>query len=677
MVNARNIRADRWRLFLRIAAISTALVLFANLSMPGVANAAREGDAAVDHALFERSPPGFSWDTVDHVRKRVTLLPQFISAIPQLISRQAHLLGPKAAALRLLLVVTIILGLLARRQVALRIGERLAPLAAGRSGNSSSLFLSASQIIGAIAVPLALWALYMLVAALTNLYNPAFVVSGMLLLAWTEYALVTAVARELVLRPLLDIPPEHRRYLFRIAWLLAIYGIFVNVLLKSMANLGARPDAVALYRWVFEFSLIVFLAVALLRRRAIMSLFPDLPNRMYRGFVRGLDRGFPLVFALTLITALLQWAGYRRLAVFVWIRTWALAGLFVVAVILHQAMRSALHRLILRGEVGSDEARTFHTSARRLLDYVGSIIVLMLALDLTGLHAPIVRALSVRVASLGNQPLTPLVLIEAAAIVAGFIFVAQLLRDYLGYQVYPALNVDPGVANAIDTFIIYALATIGGLAALEAVGLGVGTITLFAGAFGIGLGFGLQSLANNLASGMTIIFSRALRRGDIVTVGETIGVVQEVGIRATRMRTRDDVDYLIPNAEFITGKIINWTRSNPHARLHVPLGVSYGANPVRVRQILEQVASLVQTVERSPAPEVWFVGFGDSSLNFELLVWMNIRRYSQNKVASDLYFAIFEAFKEAGIEIPFPQRDLHIRSAEGLGTLSSRNDDSR
>lgn len=413
-----------------------------------------------------------------------------------------------------------------------------------------------------------------------------------------------------------------------------------------------------------------------LRCRAIMAVFPELPNRIYRGFVRGLDRGYPLVFALTLSTALLQWAGYRRLAVFVWIRTWVVAGLFVAAVLLHQVLRSALRNAILGDNDGFEEARTFYASARRLLDYAGSIIVVFLALNLTGLREPLVRALSVQIATLGKQPLTPLVLIEAAAIVAGFVLVAQLLRDYLGHQVYPALNVDPGVARAIDTFIIYALGTIGGLAALEAVGLGIGTLMLFAGAFGIGMGFGLQSLANNLASGMTMIFTRALRRGDIVAVGDTIGVVQDVGIRATRMKTRDDVEYLIPNADFVSGKIINWTRSNPHARLHVPLGVSYGADPVRVGQILKQVASSTPTVEKYPAPEVWFVGFGDSSLNFELLVWMNIRMYSRRKIASDLYFAIFEALKEAGIEIPFPQRDLHIRSAEGLGALAPGKDDS-
>jgi small-conductance mechanosensitive channel len=619
----------------------------------------------------ERSPLGFSWDTLDHVRHRIAHIPQFIAEIPLLAKRQIRLLGPEDAALRLLLAITIILGLLARRRLIRTIHRRLAPLTAGDSGKASLAISSAIQVAAAVAVPLFLWMLYLFVGSLTNFYNPAFVVFGMLLFAWTEYEVVTSVASELFLRPLLNIPANRRRYLYRIVLLLAVYGIFINVLLKSAGKLGALPDTVALCRWVFEFSLIVLLALAFLHRSAIMAIFPKLPNNIYSAFVRGLDRGYPLVYALTLLTALLQWAGYRRLAVFVWIRTWAVAGLFVSAVLIHQVLRSALRRAILSDNDSSAEARTFYASARRLLDYAGSIIVLLLALSLTGLRAPLVSVLSVQVATLGKQPLTPLVLIEAAAIVAGFIVVAQVLRDYLGHQVYPALNVDPGVARAIDTFIIYALGTIGALAALEAVGLGVGTLTLFAGAFGIGLGFGLQSLANNLASGMTLIFTRSLRRGDIVTVGDTMGVIEDVGIRATRMKTRDDVEYLIPNADFVSGKIINWTRSTPHARLHVPFGVSYGADPLQVRQIVEHVASQIQTVEKSLAPEVWFAGFGDSSLNFELLVWINIRIYSREKVASDLYFALFEAFKEAGIEIPFPQRDIHIRSA-GPETLARR-----
>jgi small-conductance mechanosensitive channel len=666
-------RGGRAAARLAVFAAGSAALLIAAVPIAAHASPHRR---RVTPGLFERSPLGFSWQTIGEVRGRMGRLPQFFADVPQLIAHQWHLLGIEGGLLRLLLIIMIVAGLIARRRMSAWIELRLAPLAAQMPSQSKPWASGAIRVAAVSALPAALWLLYLFVAQLTELQNPAFVVFGKVLLAWAEYAVAISSVRELFVRPLLNIPPEHGRYLFRLARWLLVYGIFVNALLDSMRLLGAPLDAIALYRWIFEFSLIALLAVALARRRAVMSVFPDLPNRMYRGFVRGLDRIYPLAFALTLMTALLQWGGYRRLATFVWIRTWALAGLFVLAMLLHHALRTVLRGLIV-GEGGSREALTFYRSTRRLLDYVGAIVIILIALRLTGLTEPLTRMLNSRISTVGGQPLTPLVLIEAAAIVAGFVLAAQLLRDYLQYQVYPALNVDPGVAHAIDTFILYSLAVIGALAALEAVGLGIGTITLFAGAFGIGLGFGLQSIANNLASGMTIIFSRSLRHGDIVTVGDTVGVVEEVGIRATRMRTRDDVEYLIPNSEFVSGKIINWTRSNPHARLHVPLGVSYGADPVRVREILVRVAESAETVVKYPAPEVWFVGFGDSSLNFELLVWMNIRTYSRSRVASDLYFAIFEAFKEAGIEIPFPQRDLHIRSAEGLGALTARKDESR
>jgi small-conductance mechanosensitive channel len=663
------------RVAARMAALAAAASALAIAAAPIAAYASKRRGRP-PHSLFERSPLEFSWQTVAEVRGRIASVPQALADVPQFFARQSHALGVEGSLLRALLVVAIIAGVIVRRRVSVWIDSRLQPMAARVPGKGAPWASGALGIVASAALPAALWMLYLLVAALTELANPAFVAFGMVLLAWAEYTAAVSAARELFVRPLLEIPQQHGRYLFRLARWLLVYGIFVSVLLDSMRRLGVPRDAVALYRWIFEFSLIAFLAIAFARRRAVMSVFPDLPSRMYRGFVRGLDRIYPLAFVLTLMTALLQWAGYRRLAFFVWIRTWALAGLFVLAMLLHHAVRSVLRALIVGGETGSPEAVTFYRSTRRLLDYVGAIIVILIALNLTGLVEPLTQLLEIRVASVGGRPLTPLVLIEAAAIVAGFVLAAQLLRDYLEYQVYPALNVDAGVAHAIDTFIVYSLAMIGALAALEAVGLGIGTITLFAGAFGIGLGFGLQSIAANIASGMTIIFSRSLRRGDIVTVGDTVGVVEEVGIRATRMRTRDDVEYLIPNSEFVSGKIINWTRSNPHTRLHVPLGVSYGSDPTRVREILVRVAASAETVVKYPAPEVWFVGFGDSSLNFELLVWMNIRTYSRSKVASDLYFAIFEAFKEAGIEIPFPQRDLHIRSAEGLGSLAPRKDES-
>ncbi|HKN75992.1 MAG TPA: mechanosensitive ion channel domain-containing protein, partial [Candidatus Acidoferrum sp.] len=114
---------------------------------------------------------------------------------------------------------------------------------------------------------------------------------------------------------------------------------------------------------------------------------------------------------------------------------------------------------------------------------------------------------------------------------------------------------------SINTFIVYVIVAIGVLASVEAVGLGLGTITLFAGAFGIGLGMGLQTMANNLTGGLTLIFTRSLRKGDVVTTGDTMGIIQEVGIRATRMKTPDAIEYLVPNSEFVDGKLVNWTRS--------------------------------------------------------------------------------------------------------------------
>jgi potassium efflux system protein len=266
--------------------------------------------------------------------------------------------------------------------------------------------------------------------------------------------------------------------------------------------------------------------------------------------------------------------------------------------------------------------------------------------------------------TLGNQNVSIVVLLRATVIVLLFWLAATLIRDYCEFRIYPQLNIDPGVANAINTFTVYSIVAIGVLASVEAVGLGMGTVTLFAGALGIGLGMGLQSMANNLTSGLTLIFTRALRKGDVVTTGDTLGIIQEVGIRATRMKTPDAIEYLVPNSEFVDGKLVNWTRSDPYTRVHVPIGVSYEAAPEVVRRIMQEVAASTPNVQPAPPPEVRFANLGDSSLNFELLLWINVKEVQPERVRSDLYFGLFRALKEAGIEIPFPQRDIHIRSSE-------------
>jgi len=135
-----------------------------------------------------------------------------------------------------------------------------------------------------------------------------------------------------------------------------------------------------------------------------------------------------------------------------------------------------------------------------------------------------------------------------------------------------------------------------------------------------------------------------------------------VGLRATKVRTRDNIEYLIPNAELTATTIVNYSLSDPLIRIHVPVGVSYSSNPHEVEAILLKAAAENGKTDKRKKPEVWFAEYGDSSLNFDLLVWIDVRKVTENRVRSELYFTIFEALAEAGIEIPFPQRDLHIRS---------------
>ena len=185
---------------------------------------------------------------------------------------------------------------------------------------------------------------------------------------------------------------------------------------------------------------------------------------------------------------------------------------------------------------------------------------------------------------------------------------------------------------------------------------------VFAGALGIGIGLGMQSTAANLIAGFSIIFGRRLRKGDLLQVGDTVGYVREIGLRATKVRTLDNIEYLIPNAELTTNTIVNYTLSDALIRVHIPVGVSYSADPKQVEKLLLDVAKNNPDVIQGNPPQVWFTEFGDSSLNFELLVWTDVRSVGALKLRSDLYYAIFAALAEAGIEIPFPQRDLHIRS---------------
>jgi potassium efflux system protein len=207
----------------------------------------------------------------------------------------------------------------------------------------------------------------------------------------------------------------------------------------------------------------------------------------------------------------------------------------------------------------------------------------------------------------------------------------------------------------------YALATLGFLLVLQSWGVDVRSLAILASVLGVGLGFGLQNLANNFVSGLVMNVGRPIQIGDFVDVGAFSGTVQRIGGRNTEILTTDEVTILIPNSRFLEQEVVNWSHGDPRSRIHVPVPVAYHSDVRVVRRLLLAAAEEHPGVLRDPRPGVWLRGFGSSALEFELLVWTCDRR-RQNDLISELNFAIFAALRAHGIEIPFSQHDLHLRS---------------
>jgi len=251
----------------------------------------------------------------------------------------------------------------------------------------------------------------------------------------------------------------------------------------------------------------------------------------------------------------------------------------------------------------------------------------------------------------------------ALLIVFVTVIAARNIPGLLEITVLQRLPLDPGVRYAVSAICRYALSIVGVAFAFGAIGIGWSRVQWLAAAITVGLGFGLQEIFANFVSGLIILFERPMRIGDTVTVGDITGIVTRIRIRATTIRDWDRKELVVPNKEFITGQLINWTLSDTILRVVVPVGIAYGSDTALAERLLYQVAAEHPYVLEDPKSMVIFTQFGASSLDFELRVYIpSMEHYL--KVWHDLHLAIDHAFREAGIEIAFPQRDVHIRSVE-------------
>ena len=252
-------------------------------------------------------------------------------------------------------------------------------------------------------------------------------------------------------------------------------------------------------------------------------------------------------------------------------------------------------------------------------------------------------------------------LIEGALILAIILLFSRTLSRLLQQRIAKKAYLDPGLRYTLGRLAQYLIIALGVLLALKiAFNLDLTSIAVIFTALSVGIGFGLQYLAADIASGFILLFERPVRVGDRITIGDDEGDVQSINLRTTVVTTNDRISIIVPNSRLVSQRLINWSYGDPRARIAIPVGVAYDTNVELVTKTLLEAAEDVDNVLKDPAPKVQFLKFGDWSLDFRLLVWTNRPRL-HTQIRSDINYRIEKLFREAGIEIPFPQTELRLR----------------
>jgi small-conductance mechanosensitive channel len=242
------------------------------------------------------------------------------------------------------------------------------------------------------------------------------------------------------------------------------------------------------------------------------------------------------------------------------------------------------------------------------------------------------------------------------------LFLAKKIRFWLANRILVRSNLDPGVRESVGAIARYLVIVIGFFVILQTAGIDLTALSILAGAVGIGVGFGLQNIANNFISGLIILFERPIKAGDRIEVGEVEGEVISIGARATTVVTNDNISVIVPNSSFISQDVVNWSYTDRKVRFKIGVSVAYGSDPRLVERLLLEVARENRDVLEEPEPGVRFLEFGDNGLQFELRAWSSSLLHRKGKLTSDLNFGIHEKFAAHGLEFPFPQRDIHVRT---------------
>ncbi len=268
--------------------------------------------------------------------------------------------------------------------------------------------------------------------------------------------------------------------------------------------------------------------------------------------------------------------------------------------------------------------------------------------------------LSFPLLTLAGGAVTPASIGVGGAVFASALFIASMTTRSLR-KLLAARGFSTGSQFAVAKIVRYILIALGSMIAAESMGVKLDALLAASTVLAVGIGFGMQNITQNFISGLILLIEQPVRKGDFIKAGDTVGVIEDIGLRATRIVTRDEVALIVPNSRLITEAVVNHSQPTLKVRIKITVGVAYGSDVPKVRETLLKVTENDTHVLHEPKAEVRLEDFGDSALQFSLLVWIPDARLDL-RVASDLRFEIEEAFREAKIEIPFPQRDVHLRS---------------
>ena len=296
---------------------------------------------------------------------------------------------------------------------------------------------------------------------------------------------------------------------------------------------------------------------------------------------------------------------------------------------------------------------------------IGTAIWVLVALHLLGWLPGLLQALDGIALEVGANRISLLAMIKLLVFGAITLVFALWATRWIERYLDGAAHLSAGMRVGVAKFARVSLITIALLLALGSIGIDLTALTVFGGALGVGLGFGLQRIASNFISGFILIFDRSIRPGDVITVGDSFGWVRALHARYVVIRNRDGVEMLIPNENLITSEVINWSFSDRHVRVKIPVQISYEDDPEKAMALMLEAAASEPRVRKDPAPAARLTGFGESGIDLELRVWIDDPEEGATNVRSNVNLAIWRAFRDAAVTIPYPQRDVHLFNRSG------------